>query len=156
MLDRVSVQYSYRSTFTAAGREIPLAALKRMTELTNGYAYAFQLLGYLIWNTGQSTVTDDVIDSVMDSYKQSLFRNAYSKIYDELSAVDQKFLLVMAKSGKDDVPMKEIVSGMNRKNNYISTYRRRLMDSGVITASTYGYVRFTLPLFRDYLMEFRL
>jgi len=127
-----------------------------MTALTNGYSYAFQLLGFLVWNTGADRVTDETLDAVMYKYKEQLFRNAYSKIYEELSKVDRDFVLAMAAGDEDSVTMKEIAGRMGKKNNYISTYKRRLIDNGVIKAEQYGSVEFALPLFKDYLIEFRL
>lgn len=156
MLNHVNIQYSYKNTFAQARKEIQPDALKIMTSLTNGYSYAFQLLGYLVWKTEENSITAALINSVMDSYKEKLFRNAYTKIYEELSGVDRGFLKAMAISGEDSVPMKEISRRMGKNPGYISTYKRRLLDSGVIETAAYGYVRFSLPLFRDYLLEFQI
>lgn len=125
-----------------------------MTALTHGYSYAFQLLGYLVWENSSDEVTDAAIDSSMEKYKELLYRNAYSKIYEELSHVDRSFLLAMAACKEEAVPMKFISDTLDKKPNYVSTYRRRLMDSGVIQAQGYGAVEFSLPLFREYLLEF--
>lgn len=156
LLDEVAVQYSYKEVFERSKKEISLKTLRRMTALTNGYSYAFQLLGFLVWNTGADRVTDETLDAVMYKYKEQLFRNAYSKIYEELSKVDRDFVLAMAAGDEDSVTMKEIAGRMGKKNNYISTYKRRLIDNGVIKAEQYGSVEFALPLFKDYLIEFRL
>jgi len=156
MLDDVSVQYTYKDIFESAGRKISLSTLKRMTALTSGYSYAFQLLGFLLWKSEAEEITEAVVDSIMNKYKELLFRNAYSKIYEELSAVDRNFLLVMASDDAEEVAMQEIAAGMKKSGSYVSSYRRRLTESGVIRPAQYGFVRFALPLFKDYLREFRL
>lgn len=153
MLNEINVHYNYKSVFEKGGRSIEEQAFKRMTSLTKGYSYAFQLLGYLLWETNESNITNDVIDSIMDLYKENLFRNAYTKIYDELSDMDKKILNTMA-SLDTPVSMKKLSDSLKKKPNYISTYRRRLLHSGVITSPSYGYVDFSLPLFRDYILEF--
>lgn len=153
MLNEINVHYNYKSVFEAAGKTIEENALKKMTSLTKGYSYAFQLLGYLLWETNESTLTNTVIDSIMDRYKENLFRNAYTKIYEELSDMDRKILNAMALTDTP-VPMKELAGLLKKKPNYISTYRRRLLDSGVIISPSYGYVDYSLPLFKDYILEF--
>jgi len=155
-LNDISVKYGYRRVFEENGRQVEESALKRMTSLAKGYSYAFQLLGYLLWETEEKTITDLTIDSVMNEYKETLFRNAYYKIFEELSTVDQKFVLAMAESPNEEVAMKEISKTMNQQDSYISTYRRRLIDAGVIQASSYGHVSFPLPLFKEYLQEFHM
>lgn len=153
-LNEITVQFSYKEAFAAAGKKIEAPVLRRLTSLTKGYSYAFQLLGYLIWNKKTDEITDEVIDSCMDKYKELLYRNAYSKIFEELSDMDRKFIIAMAGSDNDIVSMKYITDTLNKKPNYISTYKRRLIDSGVVHQEGYGNVEFSLPLFKDYLREF--
>ena len=156
LLNKISVTYSYKRTFEDGGKQIATNVLNKMTALTNGYSYAFQLLGYLVWNTGADEITSETVDSVMETYKENLFRNAYFKIYEELSSVDKKFVDVMAMSEDTSVSMKYITEQMGKNAGYISTYRRRLIDSGVIQADSYGYVAFSLPLFDEYIKEFQI
>lgn len=63
--------------------------------LTKGYAYAFQLLGCLLWETGVETLDDQVLDQVLPTYRYQLYRNVYTKIYQELSPIDRQFILAM-------------------------------------------------------------
>lgn len=155
-LSEITVQYSYKEAFTKGRKSVDLSVLKRLTQLTRGYSYAFQLLGYLIWEKDAQEITDEVVDSCLDKYKELLYRNAYSKIYEELSRIDRSFILAMAQCETDIVPMKFISDILKKKPNYISTYKRRLLDSGVIRAESYGNVEFSLPLFKEYLQEFHL
>lgn len=43
---------------------------------------------------------------------------------------------------------------MDKPKNYISIYRRRLIDDQVIFSKERGYVEFTLPYFADFVAEF--
>ena len=156
MLNDVNVQYSYKETFEKGGIEISQESLRMLTGLTQGYSYAFQLLGYLLWETGAEQITPKIIDSVMDHYETGLFRNAYAKIYEESSHVDREFLCAMAQSDEYPVSFKFISKTMGKEAGYISRYRRRLMDSGIIYAESYGHVSFALPLFGEYIKKFRM
>lgn len=152
-LDLVSVKMSYKSTFASGGRQVGEETLDQMARCTQGYAYAFQLLGYLLWETGEKKVGRDTLESVLDPYREQLYRNAYAKIYEGLSPMDQKFLLAMAQDKEATVSMRAISERMGKPASYLSNYRRRLMDDEVIVAAGRGSVRFALPFFDQYVKE---
>ena len=53
--------------------------------------YAFQDLGYYVWQHSDTQVTAEDIDNVLSLFKHDLFRNAYTKIISELSPTDRQF-----------------------------------------------------------------
>lgn len=152
-LNLYDIEFEYQQTFREGGFEISDDALDSMVKLTKGYAYAFQLLGYLVWETQDNVISENTISKVMPEYQRQLFRNAYTKIYQELSGMDRKFLFAMAKSGNNVVTIKYIREYLNKEAEYIAVYRRRLIDSQVIAASDYGEVVFTLPLFKEFVLK---
>lgn len=156
MLSDVNVQYSYKETFEKGGISISQESLKMMTDLTLGYSYAFQLLGYLLWETGSKKISSDVIESVRDKYEANLFRNAYAKIYEESSRIDRAFLKAMAQSDEYPVPVKHVVDALHKAPGYVSRYKTRLIDAGIIKSEAYGYISFALPLFGEYIKKFQM
>lgn len=113
--------------------------------LTNGYSFAFQLLGHFMWE-------DDLdMDIVLPQYKQYLEEFSYNKIWSELSQKDKKvcFAIAESKTGK----INEILSLSGLKNNEISPYRKRLIMRGIVNGNEYGMLRFTLPLFSEFVTE---
>ena len=109
-LDLLTIKEDYRHTFSSQGRSIIDQALNQMTRATKGYAYAFQLLGYLVWRNSKSTITDELIVNVLQQYKEQLFHNVYLNIYQELSGKDREFVNAMADSKNDDVKFSFIQS----------------------------------------------
>ena len=61
----------------------------------------------------------------------------------------------MAELDVEKCPISEIQEKMGKKKNYISMYRRRLIDSQVIKSVERGYVSFTLPYFTEFINENR-
>jgi Zn-dependent M32 family carboxypeptidase len=55
----------------------------KMAELTKGYPFAFQVLGYLTWNH------EGDYEAVIDEYEQYLSEFVYDKIWSELSQKDR-------------------------------------------------------------------
>lgn len=151
-LDLWAVKQSYARAFSGQ-RQISEQTLLTITKLTRGYAYAFQLLGYYLWEHSDDAIGNDTIQEILPLYQTDLYRNAYVKMYQGLSQTEQKFLSAMAESGKEDVPVSEISKKMSRPGNYISIYRKRLLDTQLITSPRRGYLRFTLPFFKEFIIE---
>lgn len=116
-----------------------------MARLTNGYSYAFQLLGYFTWENGGD------YKKAMDSYRQYLDEYVYDKIWSELSPKDQKILYGIATSTSSVV--QDIRRTLKMETNEWNPYRRRLIRKGLIDGSNRGKVTFTLPQFNEYIKE---
>ena len=117
----------------------------QMAELTKGYPFAFQVLGYLTWNH------DGDYHAVLDEYEQYLSEFVYDKIWSELSAKDRMVAKAIAdeKSGK----IKDIRERLEMETNEFNPYRKRLIKKGIVSGEMRGYVYFTLPLFAEYVIE---
>lgn len=113
-----------------------------MATFTKGYAFAFQLIGYICFQK-KCTLKDalDTFDELIEDY-------AYNKIWRECSDKDKKIL-----SYVDDKPIKLEVIGKKMKmpNTSLSKYRSRLIKSGVITSPSYGMIELALPRFKEYI-----
>lgn len=116
-----------------------------MAKLTQGYAFAFQVLGYLTWKNGGD------YKSALGNYKLYLDEFVYDKMWSELSRKDKLVLFGMAKAGTGKVS--DVKSLLNMESNEFSPYRIRLIRKGLISGSERGYVAFTLPLFDRYVLE---
>ena len=116
-----------------------------MAKLTNGYSFAFQVLGYLTYeNKGK-------YKEIIPEYKQYLEEYVYIKIWSELSDKDREVLLAIAKNKSGKVS--EIKDILNISSNEFNPYRQRLIKKGVVDGNKYGYLRFTLPLFNYFVLE---
>lgn len=159
-LKAMDIKYRYKRVFTQANRKLSDDLATKMTLLTNGYAYAFQLLGYLVWESENSVITEETLKSILDEYKEELYSNVYSKIYTELSSMDRKFIDAMIKfiSEKQgnrgrQIPIAYIEKELGKPHNYVVNYRHRLLEDQVIEAPQRGSVQFTLPFFKEFVED---
>ncbi|MCI5942877.1 MAG: hypothetical protein MRZ40_09960 [Ligilactobacillus animalis] len=137
--------YAYQQTFACSA---PLAS--KLVQMTKGYAYAFQLLGYLLYEQFQGqTPTEKDVAAIKLRYQTKLFDNAYQKIYTSLSEIDRQYLQAVAKKRK----FSAVVELMGKDKVFVSQYRRRALERHLIIPTGYGYVAYTLPYFKDYLMQ---
>lgn len=139
-LNKQAIANKYKSIF---GIEVDQAT--QMADLTKGYPFAFQVLGYLTWNHHGD------YNAVRGEYEQYLSEFVYDKIWSELSQKDR-----MVARGIADVEggkIKDIREHLHMETNEFNPYRKRLIKKGILSGETRGYVYFTLPLFEEYVME---
>lgn len=117
----------------------------KMAHHTNGYSFAFQLLGYLTWeHRGLSEQT-------LEEYKAQLFELSYDKIWNELSPGDKRISYGLASAATPNV--QDIRNFLNLESNQLSPYRRRLIRKGIVDGSQRGRMTFLLPYFGEYVLE---
>ena len=145
-LQKLSIYETYQDIF-----KCDQGIATKLTNMTNGYSYAFQLLGYLLFNkvNGQIPVDEDV-ESIKMKYQAKLFNNCYQKIFMDLSPIDQQYLYAV----RDNHSLAEVSQLMGKSNVFVAQYRRRAIERHLIKpAVKRGYVCFTLPYFEKYLNE---
>lgn len=138
---------TYRKIFECS----PVVASK-MAQMVQGYSYAFQLLGYLTFQECQrtnTTVSLELLKHIEPDFLTLLFDNAYTKIFDELSSNDQKYLVSIFGNKR----LSEVAKEMGQSLSYVSQYRRRAISRHLVTPATYGKVKYTLPFFRKFIQE---
>ncbi len=119
---------------------------RKMAKKTNGYSYAFQLLGYLSYQKKEGF---DV--NVEQAFRQYLEEYSYEKIWNELSATEKNILIALAKCETKKV--KDIREIIQSKSNDFSVYRTRLIRKGVVYSPSYGELDFTLPEFDQFVLD---
>lgn len=129
---------SYRETLHLQ----PVRAVA-MARLTKGYSFAFQVLGYLLWEHGQ----DLPQDRLLALFDADLAQYAYDKIWNELSALDRRVVTVISQGVTD---VKSIRQKLQISPQLLNVYRRRLIDQGVVDGSARGTLTLALPRFEVY------
>lgn len=152
-LNYFDIRAQYQRTLSKRDPQISPEVVRRVALLADGYAYAFQLLGFLLWRTPNEHITEQTVDDVLPEYQAQLSRNAYSKMLEELSMVDQQFVIAMAKAPEYPVSTTYLGKVLAKKPGYIGVYRRRLIDSQIITTAGFGKIKFALPLFKEFLLQ---
>lgn len=138
-LNYTAVRKHYMDIF-----ELDVSLAEKMTVLTKGYPFAFQVLGYLYWENRETKTIDDILPE----YDQYLEEYVYAKIWSELSELDKKILTEILKSGESRV--KNIRERLKMKSELFSVYRERLKRKGVIDTREYGKIAFALPRFAEF------
>lgn len=135
-----SISLSYQDLLIINENE----ALK-LAKLTKGYAYAYQVLGYLLFKEDKRELTKTVL-SIFDQY---LKEYVYDKIYSQLSEKEVELLLLFNDNGKQKIS--DLLKASNIKDKSFSVYRDRLIKKGILISSIRGTIEFALPRFYEFL-----
>lgn len=132
-----AITTSYRSVF-----DISPSKAVEMAKLTKGYPFAFQILGYLKWET------NDDLEKLLPKFDEELIVYAYEKIWSELSELDRKIVYVISTGVYKTSEIREKLSIFPQ---LLNTYRKRLMECGVVNGSVRGELTLALPRFEEYI-----
>lgn len=134
-LNLASVSYSYQKLLN-----LNEADSIKYAKLTKGYAYGYQLLGSLLFKNGSPL-------NNLDEYDLKLNENSYSLIWKKLTQRERGILKEMTKSSKQI----DLCNALNMNNGNFQTYKKRLIDKGIIVSTSRGMVSFSLPRFKEFI-----
>ena len=143
-LQASNIAITYRQIFNCDP-----AVASKMAQMVSGYSYAFQLLGYLVYQQFRQdqVVTMALLDQIKADYLALLFDNAYLKTFEELSENDQRYLVAIHGNKR----LSEVAEVMGQNLSYVSQYRRRAISRHLVVPASYGRVKYVLPYFGDFI-----
>lgn len=118
----------------------------KLAKLTNGYAFAYQVLGYVLYEQKKKK-SDDAILKEFDRY---LREYVYEKVYFDLPDIERKIVNYLSKN--DDASILAVMSYLGISKESFSQYRDRLLKKGVLVKSGWGKLAFALPRFKEYVL----
>ncbi|MCR5773088.1 MAG: hypothetical protein K6G87_17835 [Butyrivibrio sp.] len=133
--------------------ELPRQMAEELAFCTKGYSLCFQALGYHCWDAlcKEGELNNEVMKDVYNELDITLSELAYEKIWDELSKKDKEVLKAICTIQNDSdsnlVKVEDIRSLIGISSNTFTTYRTRLIDSGILDGKQFGSVSFKLPRF---------
>lgn len=157
-LDEVAL--ALRASIEQSGLQVAPEALDYAADATKGYAFLVQLVGYHVWREGAShagistllTQNDAKIGvrEALREFNNTVHESAISDL--PLRAVE--YLLAMA-DGPVVVATKDVAERLGAPASSLTSYRRLLIKRQVIEPTARGYVKFSIPYIREFLLENR-
>lgn len=138
-LSQVAVANSYKRLLN-----VDVETSVKLSKLTMGYAYGYQLLGNLLFKNELH-----LDDEVMEQYDALLEGNVYSLIWKSLSHNDKKMILIIAEGNTN---VADIMKKANINNSILQVYRTRLSKTGLVDTSVRGQISLALPRFKEYVL----
>lgn len=142
------------ATIDQGGKRIAPSALELAVGAVDGFPYMMQLVGYHSWaQAGEGKeLGNAAVESGIQYARREMVEGVLEYTYLELSEGDKRFLAAMAGEHKD-VSLARISQKMGVQSNYASQYKKRLLEQGILSEPSRGYVRFDMPVFPEYFEE---
>ena len=120
---------------------------EKLAFITKGYAFAYQVLGKYMWESGEKEISDEILHKFDDV----LAEKVYKKIWSELAPTDKWFMSFLVK--KDKMSANELLEMTKKKHSEWSIPRARLSEKGIIDVRTRGMISIKLPRFNEFVNE---
>ena len=117
---------------------------KEFALFTKGYAYAYQVLGSILFKKADKIIDNEVINEFDLIMKETV----YDKSYSELTEVEKNIVSCIP---KDEIKISELLDLVHYDKRKMSVYRDRLIKKGIINSPRFGYLEFVLPRFYEYI-----
>lgn len=140
-LDLIDVANEYKKRL-AISFELAL----KLANITNGYAFAYQVLGYLFFENKKT----DIDDELLLEFDRYLQRNGYDVIWKELTKVEKDICFALAEL--TDKTQLNILNKLDMKESNYQNYRSALLEKEIIVTKGYGRVDFSLPRFQEFVL----
>jgi AAA ATPase domain len=128
------------------GEAVDLAA-----QLSAGYPFAVQLIGFNAWNiaTGTTIRVKDV-RAANEALTDQLASGLYTQRWHAASALSKAYLAAAAHATSSPILTSEISAALGREPNQLSSTRAALIASGTITSTSSGSIEEAIPGFLDF------
>ncbi|MDR0520132.1 MAG: winged helix-turn-helix transcriptional regulator [Clostridiales Family XIII bacterium] len=142
----------YTECFDQLGLTISRGNLETAVAATCGYPYLLQLIGYYIlkYAGAAGKITGNIVRMAINSSEDDLIDSLHRPCLSPLSKRDIAFLEAMAEDD-GETAISDIVVRLGVSQGTVQTYRKRLVEAGVIAATRRGYVDMVVPYMREYL-----
>lgn len=133
-----AIANSYKNIFEIGEKESV-----ELSKLTCGYAFAYQLLGSILFESGKNKLDEQVIDK----FDELLQERSYDIIYNELTGKEKEILKYAAIDNSNDY----VISKANISRSQLSQYKKVLYLKGIIQENRNNII-FRLPRFKEFMM----
>lgn len=130
------------------------AALDLAVEVTAGYPYFLQELGYAVWGVAENgRITERDMSDAVELYEAKLDSSFFRVRLDRTTDLQQAYLRAMAELGPDAQKAADVAALLDRESTQVAPTRAELIDMGLLFTPQHGYAAFTVPHFDKFMLR---
>lgn len=138
----------------AEGAGFDQGALARAYEITGGYPYFLQELGYAVWTIAEGpTVRRQDVEYSEPAYESKLDASFFRVRLDRTTDLQRAYLRAMAQLGPDAQKAADVAEVMGRASTNLGPTRAELINMGLLYTPQHGYAAFTVPHFDRFMLR---
>ena len=139
---------------SAEGASFSDEALDLAVEITHGYPYFIQELGYQVWEIAEGPqIQRQDIDVAKEAYEIKLDGSFFRVRLDRATALQTAYMRAMAGLGPTAQKAADVARVMNRESSQLGPTRAELIDIGLLYTPEHGYAAFTVPDFDKFMLR---
>lgn len=151
------VRGAYELSFAESGKQLDSALALECAELTEGYPYMIQLVGYYVWQAaerdGRRVVEPRDVERGFEDALMAFGGAVCAPAFDALSPAARKFVCAMAADDPAPSKVADIADRLGKSRSWANKYREVLIAEKVIVPDDFGYVRFAIPHMARYVAQ---
>lgn len=129
-------------------------ALERAVEVSGGYPYFIQELGYAVWREAQGDeISASDIERTIPVYESKLDASFFRVRLDRATELERAYLRAMASLGPQPQKAADVAAVLGRQSTQLGPTRANLINMGLLYTPEHGYAAFTVPHFDQFLLR---
>lgn len=123
-------------------------------EITKGYPYFLQELGYQVWEIAESSpITRSDVEMAKEGYEAKLDSSFFRVRLDRSTPLQTAYMRAMAELGPEPQKASDVARIMGRESTQLGPTRAELIDMGLLYTPEHGYAAFTVPDFDRFILR---
>lgn len=129
-------------------------ALALAHQVTSGYPYFIQELGWAAWGVASSSpITRKDVEDAVDHYQAKLDSSFFRVRLDRATDLQTAYLRAMAELGPEPHKAADVAVLLDRESTQLGPTRAELIDMGLLYTPHHGYAAFTVPHFDQFMLR---
>lgn len=147
-----AARIAIRKPLADEGVQIEDEALRRILEVTRGYAYFLQAWGSHTWMAADSTpIQLKDVERASSTAIAGLDEGFFRVRFDRCTPKEKKYLRAMAQLGEGPHRSGDIAACLNEKVSSLAPTRSSLIAKGMVWSPNHGDTAFTVPMFDEFM-----
>lgn len=129
-------------------------AVDLAVDITHGYPYFIQELGYQVWNVAQNhRITESDVAIAKEAYEAKLDSSFFRVRLDRATPLQTAYMRAMAQLGPEPQKAAEVARLLDRDSTQLGPTRAELIEMGLLYTPEHGYAAFTVPDFDRFMLR---
>jgi len=138
----------------AEGATYDTEAVDRAIEITRGYPYFIQELGYQVWGIARGDrITREDVELAKEAYEAKLDSSFFRVRLDRATPLQTAYMRAMAQLGPEAQKAADVARLLDRDSTQLGPTRAELIEMGLLYTPEHGYAAFTVPDFDKFMLR---
>lgn len=129
-------------------------AVDLAVDITRGYPYFIQELGYQVWIIARNNrITREDVTLAQEAYEAKLDSSFFRVRLDRATPLQTAYMRAMAELGPEPQKASDVARLLERDSTQLGPTRAELIEMGLLYTPEHGYAAFTVPDFDKFMLR---